>query len=247
MIALLKERKQIMIQNAVTGKVVWNEKEDAWTAPAKVKDSGVEWIGEIPVGWDTGKIGHYATVNNGSTPSRAMSSYWTNGSVSWLSSGKVNERLINTPSEYITKRAVQDCSLKVFPKSTIIMGIVGQGKTRGTTAILNIESTINQNMVGIIPTAKLDSGFLHNFLIQGYDFIRRGNGSNQEAMNCEIVKRINIPLPAIEDQKSIVSYIETQSTKIDQSIALQQKQIAKLKEYKSVLIDSAVTGKIKVG
>ena len=57
---------------------------------------------------------------------------------------------------------------------------------------------------------------------------------------------IKVPIPPIKEQDEILTHIETQSTKIDQSIALQQKQIAKLKEYKSVLIDSAVTGKVKV-
>jgi len=237
LIALLKERKQIIIQNAVTKGLDPN---------AKMKDSGVEWIGEIPEGWIVSKLGHYATVNNGSTPSRAKLNYWKDGNISWLSSGKVNERLVKTPSEYITERAVIDCSLRVFPKSTIIMGIVGQGKTRGTSAILDIESTINQNMVGIITDTKLNHIYLHNFLIQGYEFIRRGNGSNQEAMNCEVVKSIKIPIPQINEQIQIVSYIKTQTTKIDQAITLQQTQIKKLKEYKATLIDSAVTGKIKV-
>ncbi len=235
-IELLKERRQILIHKAVTRGLNPN---------AKMKDSGVEWIGEVPEGWVNGKLGHYETVNNGTTPSRVNPNYW-NGNICWLSSSKVNDLIVNTASEYITERAVKDCSLRIFPKSTIIMGIVGQGKTRGTSSILNIESTINQNMVGIIPNNYLDPKYLHNFLIQGYSFIRRGNGSNQEAMNSEIVKRINVLVPPKEEQIPIVEYIESVTTKISTAISLKEQEIEKLKEYKATLINSAVTGKIKV-
>lgn len=250
LIALLKERKQIIIQNAVTGKVVWSEKEQKMIPLAqsnvKAKDSGVEWIGEIPEHWELCKLGHFATINNGATPSRANLRYWTNGTLGWLSSGKVNESVVKEPSEYITERAVTDCSLKVFPKLTVIMGIVGQGKTRGTSSMLEIEATINQNMVGIITKNKLSPFFLHFFLIQGYHSIRNGNGSNQEALNCDIIKNLKLPVPNKLEQMDVVEHIKTQSAKIDQAISLQKTQIEKLKEYKSSLIDSAVTGKIKV-
>ncbi len=237
MISLLKERKQILIQNAVIKGI---------DPDAQMKDSGVEWIGEIPEGWILGKLGHFATVNNGSTPSRTVQKYWVNGTVGWLSSGKVNDKIVNEPSEFITKKAVSDCSLKIFPKLTVLMGIVGQGKTRGTTTLLNIEATINQNMVGIIPNVELNSYFLHYFMVQGYYAIRGGNGSNQEALNCEIVRNIKMPIPPVIEQTAIVNFIETESAKIDTSITLQQQQITKLKEYKTILIDNAVTGKIKV-
>jgi type I restriction enzyme, S subunit len=236
-IELLKERRQILIHKVVTRGLNPN---------VKMKDSGVEWIGEVPEGWVRSKLGHYATVNNGSTPSRVNPNYW-NGNICWLSSSKVNELVVNTTSEYITERAVKDCSLRIFPKLTIIMGIVGQGKTRGTTSILNIVSTINQNMVGIIPNTNVNPKYLHNFLVQGYNFIRRGNGSNQEAMNCEIVKQINIIIPPKQEQVKIVEYIEIASTKIATVISLKEQEIEKLKEYKAALINSAVTGKVKVG
>lgn len=237
-IALLKERKQIIIQKAVT---------QGLNPDAPMKDSGVDWIGEIPEHWTVSKIGHYARVYNGSTPSRDVSRYWENGTIPWVSSGKVNDYKITTPSELVTEAAIRECSLRLFPKGTVLIGIVGQGKTRGTSAILAIDAVINQNVAGIIPSNKLSSSFLHQYLIQAYDEVRnQGQGSNQEALNCQILSAFKIAFPPLKEQKAIVEFISDQANKIDQTIEIQQSQIQKLKEYKATLINSAVTGKIKV-
>ncbi|ACY51395.1 Restriction endonuclease S subunits [Vibrio antiquarius] len=237
-IELLKERKQIIIQQAVT---------QGLNPDVPMKDSGVDWIGKIPEHWTVSKIGHYARVYNGSTPSRDVKRYWDEGTIPWMSSGKVNDYIISTPSELITTAALRECSLRIFPKGTVLIGIVGQGKTRGTSAMLAIDAVINQNVAGIIPSEKILSEFLHQYLIQAYDEVRnQGQGSNQEALNCQILSSFKIAFPSIIEQKEIVHFIAIQSQKLDQSIDIQFNQIEKLKEYKTTLINSAVTGKIKV-
>jgi type I restriction enzyme S subunit len=237
-IALLNERKQILIQQAVT---------QGLDPTVPMKDSGVEWIGKIPEHWTISKIGHYGRVYNGSTPSRDSKRYWENGTIPWMSSGKVNEYLISTPSELITECAFRECSLRIFPRGTVLVGIVGQGKTRGTSARLDIDATINQNVAGIIPTKELLSEFLHQYFIQAYEEIRsQGQGSNQEALNCQILSSFKIAFPSIEEQQYIVDFIDRQSESLNKTIKLQRRLIEKLKEYKTTLINSAVTGKIKV-
>ncbi|MFP6844963.1 MAG: restriction endonuclease subunit S [Thalassolituus sp.] len=237
-IALLKERKQIIIQKAVT---------QGLNPDVPMKDSGVDWIGEIPAHWAISKIGHYARVYNGSTPSRDSKRYWENGTIPWMSSGKVNEYLISTPSELITESAFRECSLRFFPKGTVLVGIVGQGKTRGTSARLAIDAAINQNVAGIIPSDELLSEFLHQYLIQAYDEVRNcGQGSNQEALNCQILSAFKIAFPPAVEQKNIVDFIAGQSESINKAIGLQLLQIEKLREYKTTLINSAVTGKIRI-
>lgn len=237
-IELLKERKQIVIQQAVTQGLNPN---------ARMKNSGVDWIGDIPEHWVVSKIGHYARVYNGSTPSRDVKRYWERGNIPWMSSGKVNEYIISTPSEFITTAALRECSLRIFPIGTVLIGIVGQGKTRGTSARLAIEAAINQNVAGIIPSDRILSEFLHQFLIQAYDEVRnQGQGSNQEALNCQILSSFKVAFPSVSEQQEIVKFISSQSDKLDGSIEIQIKQIERLKEYKATLINSAVTGKIKV-
>ena len=137
LIELLNERRQVMIHQAVTRGLDPN---------VPMKDSGIEWIGEIPAHWEVSKLGNYATVNNGTTPSRDNAKYWNNGTVAWVSSGKVNDFIVEHATEFITAKAMRECSLKLFPEGTVLIGIVGQGKTRGTSALLNIPTTINQNL-----------------------------------------------------------------------------------------------------
>ena len=123
LIALLKERKQIMIQDLVTGKRVWNKEKGAWTAPAEVKDSGVAWIGEIPEGWEVKKVGYFSKIGNGSTPNRGVSKYWDRGDFPWLNSSKVNQELIKESDQFITHKALAECHLPIIEKGTILMAI----------------------------------------------------------------------------------------------------------------------------
>jgi type I restriction enzyme, S subunit len=111
-----------------------------------MKDSGVEWLGEVPESWVVGRLGYYGTVNNGTTPSMANRDYWLDGNVPWLSSGEVNQGEVIIPSKFITIKALAECSLRLLPEGAVIVGMIGQGKTRGMSAILRITSTINQNL-----------------------------------------------------------------------------------------------------
>ncbi len=238
LIALLGERKQIIIQNAVT---------KGLDPTVKMKPSGIEWIGEIPEHWEVSKLGHFSTISNGATPNREISRYWSNGTIPWMASGKVNDFHITTPSELVTESALRDCSIRIYPTGTVLIGIVGQGKTRGTSALLKIPAAINQNVAGIIPNRKLSSEFLHLYLTQAYEQIRNyGKGSNQEALNCQLVAAIKITVPPVSEQKRINDYIAAQSERFGSAICRAEDSIQALREYRATLIDSAVTGKIDV-
>lgn len=238
LIELLEEQKTILINQAVTKGLNPN---------APMKDSGIEWLGAIPKHWEISKIGHYARVSNGSTPSRDRLDYWKNGNIHWLSSGKVNDIIITESSELITVKALKECSIRLYPKGSVVIGLVGQGKTRGTTSILDIETCINQNMAAIEVNKNLDGIFLLKFLSQAYQVIRNfGKGGNQEALNCELVRSFKIVVPPIQEQNSIVQNIDNIENKSLQIYKLLSKQIEKLTELKQILIAEAVTGKIKI-
>jgi type I restriction enzyme, S subunit len=241
LIALLKERKQIIIQNAVT---------KGLDPAAKMKDSGVDWIGDIPEGWEVAKLGFIAKIGNGSTPNRGIPKYWEDGNIPWLNSSQVNKGFITESDQFITRAAFKECHLPLLKKGDLVMAITGEGKTRGMVAMCEFEATINQHLACIVLASKrVDGRFLLEFLRSIYLQIRsdsEGNGSTKGAITCSSIKEFPIPVPSLAEQLAIVHHIETQSQKIDASIALQEKQIGKLKEYKAVLIDGAVTGKIKV-
>lgn len=254
LIELLKEKRQALISHAVTrglSELVSPDDPEfgEWAKPVTFKDSGVEWIGEIPEGWEVARLSYLASVENGATPSRSEARYWTtdeNG-IPWLGSGEVNQYKVFNCTERITATALNDCSLRLLPIGTIILGIVGEGKTRGISAKLCIEATINQNLAAIIPSEKLDVDYLHFTFQASYSYLRdQGRGGNQAALNCEIVSAFKIPSQGMQEQRAIASFLDRETAKIDALVSESESAIELLKEHRSALITNAVTGKINV-
>ncbi|MCF7970480.1 MAG: restriction endonuclease subunit S [Methylococcaceae bacterium] len=238
LIELLKEKRQAVISHAVTKGLNPN---------APMKDSGVEWLGEVPEHWKLIKVSYVGQILNGSTPDKNNLSYWTDGTIPWLSSSCLNSDIINEPSSYITKNAYDSSSVELIPSGALLVGMVGQGKTRGTSAILSIDSCINQNMAAIIPNSKININFIFYIFQSMYQDLRElGRGGNQAALNCEIIASVRIPLPSIEEQNKIVRFLENLLNKLELASHLGLEQIALLQERRTALISAAVTGKIDV-
>ena len=236
LIALLKEKRQAVISHAVT---------KGLNPDAPMRDSGVEWLGEVPVHWTVPRIGYVACVFNGSTPSRDVPQYWVDEGVPWMSSGKVNEDIVREPTSWISKRALAECSIKLAPKGSVLVGMIGQGKTRATCAILGIESTINQNMAALVTGKRLDSRYLYLAVTAAYDDLRLlGRGANPPALNCDILRAYRIPLPPLEEQRTIAGQTQKMLDSIESSMALATRQGELLRERRTTLISAAVTGKI---
>jgi len=239
LIELLKERKKIMIQNAVTKGLDPN---------AKMKDSGVEWIGEIPEDWLVTQIRKITLTTSGSTPQSGNIEKYYNGQFSWVRTTDLNnDELFDTPVK-ITESAIRDTACKLMPENTVCVAMYGGPGTIGKHSILRFSGTINQALCGILPSEKLNQDFLYyyvKFYRPHWMFVAKGSRVDPNISQDE-VRKMYIPLIPKEEQTQIVTHIETQSAKINNAISLQQTQIEKLKEYKATLIDSAVTGKIKV-
>ena len=143
LIKLLEEQKQALIHQSVTRGLDPN---------VRIKPSGVEWLGDVPEHWEIRKLGQIARVFNGATPSRAQPAYWEKGTVAWLNSSKVNDQLVVAPSELVTDRAAQECSISLVPRGAVVLGLVGQGRTRGMSALLGIDACISQNLAAVVPS-----------------------------------------------------------------------------------------------
>lgn len=239
LIELLKEKRQAVISHAVT---------KGLNPDAPMKGSGVEWLGEVPAHWPVIKLGYFAKVLNGSTPDRNNAEYWQDGDVPWLSSSAINAYNVTTPSEFITKKALAECSVELIPKDSVLVGLVGQGKTRGLSALLTIGATINQNVAAIIPRKEqLSSRFLHLFLQSIYKPLRDfGRGGNQAALNNELVAALRMALPSKDEQDAIVEHIEKQLNVFHVLTHKVQNSIDLMYEHRNALISAAVTGKIDV-
>lgn len=235
-IELLREKRQALITHVVT---------KGLDPSVKMKDSGVEWLGEVPQHWTVSRLGHFASVENGSTPSRENPDFWENGTVPWLGSGEVNQVQVTEATELITELALRTCSLRLLPKETVVIGMVGQGKTRGLAAILKIDAAINQNLAAICSGPRLKPMFMLFFFGAAYTWIRgSGRGSNQAALNCELLSEIRLALPPMDEQEEIVRHLVTNGERIDALIERTERSIKFLKERRSALITAAVTGQI---
>ena len=231
-INLLKERKQILIHKAVTRGLDDN---------VKLKDSGVEWIGEIPEHWKL--LPGFMVYKENKTKNDGMKE----DIVLSLSYGNIvikpKEKLVGlVPESFETYQIVKPgdiiirCMDLQNDKTSLRTGIaVNNGII--TSAYLNL-NIVNNNV----------SEYVYNFL-HSLDttkvLYKFGTGLRQN-LNFVDFKHLQIPIPPKEEQKNIVNYIENITKKIETAISLKQQEIAKLKEYKSSLINSVVTGKVKV-
>jgi len=237
-IELLKEKRSALITHAVTKGIDPN---------VKMKDSGVAWIGEVPESWIVSRLSRFASIENGTTPGRQEDAFWKEGTVPWIGSREVNQIHVTVAHEFVTESALRACSLRLLPIGTIIIAMVGQGKTRGMAAILDIEAAINQNLAAVLVGPKIRPLFLLYVFHAAYDWIREaGRGSNQAAMNCEIVGEFRLALPLLAEQNAILKYIKRDTARLDVLTEKTERSIGLLKERRSALITAAVTGQIDV-
>ena len=200
-----------------------------------MKDSGIDWIGQVPEGWEVGKIKYFSQISAGATPDRNNSLFW-NGNINWMSSGEVNQGIVKHTSETITDLALKRTSTKLLPNGTVMLALNGQGKTKGTAAVLAIESASNQSLASFIVDNKiLNNMYLYYFFVANYYNIRGLKGEDRDGLNLQLVSNIVIPLFEIEKQQKIVDFLDKKTVQIEQLIQIKNKQIDNIKKTNSYL------------
>lgn len=154
------------------------------------------------------KMGLIAEIRNGSTPRRVKDEYWK-GTIPWLPTGKVNERMIQAADEFITEKALAECPLTMIPTGATLVAMIGEGQTRGRAAMLAIDSCINQNFGAVIPGSTIDPWYLFYLLESSYEALRHwSQGTNQHALSCGLLKSFPIPVPPLEVQQGLVGQLK---------------------------------------
>ena len=196
------------------------------------------------------KLHRHAIVGNGSTPSRENVEYWSAGTVAWVNSGVVNLPQVNEPSELVTETALRECHLPMVEADSLLVGLTGEGKTRGTVTITSIPTTINQHLAFVTPR---DGTWLTQYLRYAvaaqYDYLRfisGGSGSTKGALTCGALGALWFPAPDQDVQARVVAEIKRQTGAIDRLVDETTQLIALLKERRAALITAAVTGQIDV-
>ncbi|MEA2034285.1 MAG: restriction endonuclease subunit S [Euryarchaeota archaeon] len=210
-----------------------------------MKESGIEWIGEIPVGWDIGKTKYLFTVIGGSTPKSDESSNW-NGNIVWITPMDLNLdiKLIKNSKRKITIGGLQSCGTTLVPSQSIILS------TRapiGLICIAGVELCTNQGCKSLVSRTNVCNEFYYYyFLIQGDPLNMLGRGTTFLELSKSDLYSFSIPIPPLPEQHAIAAYLDRKCTAIDLGVAKKETLIDKLTEYKKSLIYEAVTGKTEV-
>jgi type I restriction enzyme S subunit len=205
-----------------------------------MKDSGIEWIGEIPEEWEIRKIfGLLKTIGSGTTP-KGKEEYY-DGNIPWLNTGDLNDTYIKKVNKSVTQLALDECSaLRLYHSGVIIIAMYGA--TIGKLGISTFDLTTNQACCVLSCYEILDKYFLFYVLHSCRDYLLYlSYGSGQPNISQNTIRQLKIALPTSKVQQQIVSFLDSKCAKIDEYVSRQQQVIEKLKAYKQSVITEAVT------
>lgn len=208
----------------------------------KYKDSGIEWLGEIPEHWNTLKLGRsFSNIGSGTTPKSTNPEYYENGQINWLNTGDLNDSYINETSKKITQLALKDHStLKEYPVDSIVIALYGA--TIGKLGHLNIPTTTNQACCVVSESEKISQKFLFYYFLAAREYIiSKSYGGGQPNISQDLIRQLYIPAPSSSEQKTIINYLENRTNQIDTLIEKKEQLIEKLKLQRQAIINEAVT------
>ena len=191
--------------------------------------------------WRKIKLGDITQVYSGGTPSTERKDYW-NGDIPWMNSGELNLKIVTEVEGRITELGLKSSSTQWIPKECVLIGLAGQGKTRGTAAYNTIPLCTNQSIAAIYPNQKVfNSKFLYFYFDTQYEKLRelssggggRGGLNKNHLLNYEIpIPYTNNNEPDIDKQKRIASILSD----MDSEISSVEKELTKLQNLKTAMM-----------
>ena len=236
LIELLQEKRTALITQAVTKGLDSN---------IPMKDSGIEWLGQIPAHWEVKKVTRLFTIGSGTTPNSEDSDYYGD-STPWVTTSELRETIVNETQKHVTRKALDDYpSLKVHKAGSVVVAMYGA--TIGRVGVLGVAATVNQACCVFSPLSQIASTFaFYWFQMARLHLVSLGTGGGQPNLSQELLRSIRIPIPTLDEQREITDFLGRETAKIDALITKVGEAIERLKEYRTALISAAVTGKIDV-
>ena len=241
LIQLLQEKRTALITRAVARGLDPN---------VPMKDSGAEWLGEVPAHWEVKRIKFAARLHSGHTPSRQNAEYWMDCTIPWFGLADVwqvrdgqAEYVVDT-SEKISEAGLANSAATLLPKGTVILS---RTASVGFSAILGVDMATTQDFVNWICGQSLRPEYLLYVLrAMGPEYRRLTMGSTHQTIYMPDVGTFVTPVPPLVEQDQIVASIRREKADIEALIRKVVAAVEHVKEYRSALISAAVTGKIDV-
>ncbi len=205
------------------------------------KDSGVEWLGEVPEGWEVRPIKGAFDVVGGTTPKSDVPEYW-DGNISWVTPADLSNlpsRFIYESGRQITEDGLGSCGTTIVPPGSIVLSVRAP---IGSLAIAAREVCTNQGCKALVPTARAHSDFYYFVLEAAREALNiLGRGSTFLELSGDQLAAFRVPLPPLPEQAAIAAFLDRETTKIDALVAEQRRLIDLLKEKRQAVISQAVT------
>jgi len=238
LIEKLTERRQALITQAVT---------EGLDPNVPMKDSGVEWLGEVPQGWDVKPLWSISKAFAGGTPESSNSEYWDDAEgIPWIVIGDMSDvTLVLSTSKAVSMLGRTIKRLPLGEPGNVLFAMYA---SVGATAILGIAATWNQAILGLkIDPLHAEEKYVF-FLLKGISDVWNllSNSNTQANLNQHSVMHLRIPLPSKSEQAEITAYLDQETSQIDTLVEKTRRAIELLKERRQALITQVVTGKIDV-
>ena len=232
----LKQYKQSIITEVVT---------KGLHPSVSMKDSGFEWIGEIPENWDVKKLKYLFYIFNGATPSSNILNYW-NGEIVWITPADMSEDILEIISsqKYITEEGFNSCGTKLIPPGSIIISCRAP---IGLVCMAGSELCTNQGCKSLVRKIEMNVKYFYYYLsVQKIKLNSLGNGTTFMELSTNSLLQFISPVPSISEQNCITSYLDETCFKINCIIEQKLKLIEKLEVYKMSIISEAITGEFEI-
>jgi type I restriction enzyme S subunit len=193
--------------------------------------------------WETKKIAEITHTTAGGTPSTLVESYW-GGEIKWMSSGELHLKRVYDVDGRITEEGLQNSSTKIIPPNCVLIGLAGQGKTRGTVAMNMVELCTNQSIAAVFPSNVFIPDYLYYNLDSRYEELRSistGDGG-RGGLNLTLINNMEVPLPSLNEQQAIAEILSD----MDYEITALEGRREKTRLLKQGMMQELLTGRIRL-